>query len=222
MPLANFVHLRVHTAYSLSAGAVRVKELVGLCKAERMPAVAITDSGNLFGVLEFATTCSAAGVQPIIGCEIAVERGNPEEGSQLGGALSEPDRIVLLVQNEAGYRNLLQLVSQSYLAGESPGEPSISLRNLVGASDGLLCLAGGSRGPVGRLLAEGQAEAAEAVLSELAAAFPNRLYVELNSSWNGRRGPVRAGPDRTGVSSRVTSGRNQRRLFCRPRLLRGA
>ena len=179
MPLANFVHLRVHTAYSLSAGAVRVKELVGLCKAERMPAVAITDSGNLFGVLEFATTCSAAGVQPIIGCEIAVERGNPEEGSRLGGALSEPDRIVLLVQNEAGYRNLLQLVSQSYLAGELPGEPSISLRNLVGASDGLLCLAGGSRGPVGRLLAEGQAEAAEAVLSELAAAFPNRLYVEL-------------------------------------------
>jgi DNA polymerase III subunit alpha len=179
MPLADFVHLRVHTAYSLSAGAIRIKELAGLCKAERMPAVAITDSGNLFGALEFATTCSAAGVQPIIGCEIAVERGNPEEASRLGRALSEPDRVVLLVQNEAGYRNLLQLVSQSYLAGESPSEPSISRRDLAGASDGLLCLAGSSRGPVGRLLAEGQAEAAEAVLSELAAAFPNRLYVEL-------------------------------------------
>ncbi|HEX3521480.1 MAG TPA: DNA polymerase III subunit alpha, partial [Stellaceae bacterium] len=179
MPLANFVHLRVHTAYSLSAGAVRIKELVGLCQAERMPAVAITDSGNLFGALEFATSCGAAGVQPVIGCDIAVERGNPEGGSRLGRALSEPDRIVLLVQNEAGYRNLLQLVSQSYLAGESPSEPSISLRDLVGASDGLLCLAGGSRGPAGRLLAEGQAEAAEAVLGELAAAFPNRLYVEL-------------------------------------------
>ncbi len=76
MPLADFVHLRVHTAYSLSAGAIRIKELAGLCKAERMPAVAITDSGNLFGALEFATTCSAAGVQPIIGCDIAVERGN--------------------------------------------------------------------------------------------------------------------------------------------------
>ncbi len=179
MPLADFVHLRVHTAYSLSAGAIRIKELAGLCKAERMPAVAITDSGNLFGALEFATTCSAAGVQPIIGCDIAVERGNPEGGSRLGRALSEPDRIVLLVQDEAGYRNLLKLVSQSYLAGESPSEPSISLADLAGASDGLLCLAGGAKGPVGRLLAEGQAEAAEAVLRALAAAFPNRLYVEL-------------------------------------------
>ncbi len=179
MPLADFVHLRVHTAYSLSAGAVRIKELAGLCKAERMPAVAITDSGNLFGALEFATTCSAAGVQPIIGCEVAVERGDPEGGSRLGRALSEPDRIVLLVQNESGYRNVLRLVSQSYLASESPSEPLISLADLAGASEGLLCLAGGPRGPVGRLLAEGQAETAEAVLSELAAAFPNRLYIEL-------------------------------------------
>jgi DNA polymerase III subunit alpha len=179
MPLADFVHLRVHTAYSLSAGAIRIKELAGLCKAARMPAVAITDSGNLFGALEFATTCSAAGVQPIIGCDIAVERGTTEGGSRLGRPLSEPDRIVLLAQNQEGYRNLLRLVSQSFLAGEAPSEPSISLRELVGASEGLLCLAGGSQGPVGRLLAEGQAEAAEAVLGELAAAFPNRLYVEL-------------------------------------------
>ena len=179
MQLADFVHLRVHTAYSLSAGAIRIKELAGLCKAERMPAVAITDTGNLFGALEFATTCSAAGIQPIIGCDIAVERGNPEGGSRLGRALSEPDRVVLLVQDEAGYRNLLRLVSQSYLASESPSEPSISRADLAGASEGLLCLAGGSRGPVGRLLAEGQPEAAEALLSELAAAFPSRLYVEL-------------------------------------------
>ena len=179
MQLADFVHLRVHTAYSLSAGAIRIKELAGLCKAERMPAVAITDTGNLFGALEFATTCSAAGIQPIIGCDIAVERGNPEGGSRLGRALSEPDRVVLLVQDEAGYRNLLRLVSQSYLASESPSEPSISRADLAGASEGLLCLAGGSRGPVGRLLAEGQPEAAEALLSEFAAAFPSRLYVEL-------------------------------------------
>ena len=179
MPLADFVHLRVHTAYSLSAGAIRIKELASLCKTERMPAVAITDTGNLFGALEFAATCAAAGVQPIIGCEIAIERGDTEGSSRLGRALSEPDRIVLLVQNEAGYRNLLRLVSQSYLAGEAPSEPSITRCDLAGASEGLLCLAGGSKGPVGRLLAEGQAEAADAVLSALAAAFPSRLYVEL-------------------------------------------
>src|SRR5882757_6426837 len=179
MPLADFVHLRVHTAYSLSAGAITIKVLADLCKAERMPAVAITDTGNLFGALEFAITCSGAGVQPIIGCEIALGRAGSERGNRLGRAVSEPDRIVLLVQDEAGYRNLLRLVSQSYLAGETPSEPAISQYALAGASEGLLCLAGGAKGPVGRLLAEGQADAAEAALTELAAAFPNRLYVEL-------------------------------------------
>jgi DNA polymerase III subunit alpha len=179
MPLADFVHLRVHTAYSLSAGAITIKELAELCKAQRMPAVAITDSGNLFGALEFATSCCAAGMQPIIGCEIALQRGAAEGGNRLSRAVCEADRIVLLVQNEIGYRNLLQLVSQSYLAGETPSEPSISRCELARVSEGLLCLSGGARGPVGRLLVEGQAEAAEAVLMELAAAFPNRLYVEL-------------------------------------------
>src|SRR3984893_4968139 len=179
MPLADFVHLRVHTAYSLSAGAIKIKELADLCKAERMPAVAITDTGNLFGALEFATTCSGAGVQPIIGCEIALCRGNAEEGNRLGRIVPEPDRIVLLVQDEAGYRNLLRLVSRSYLAGEAPSEPAIGQHELAGASEGLLCLAGGPKGPVGRLLAEGQIDAAEAALTKLAVAFPNRLYVEL-------------------------------------------
>jgi DNA polymerase-3 subunit alpha len=178
MPLADFVHLRVHTAYSLSTGAIRIKELTRLCKAERMPAVAITDTGNLFGALEFATTLSAAGVQPIIGCEIALERGNGERSNRLGRA-AERDRIVLLVQNETGYRNLLELVSRAYLAGDASSEPAIARCDLPRASEGLLCLAGGPQGPVGRLLADGQADAAEAVLAELAAAFPNRLYVEL-------------------------------------------
>src|SRR5258708_36797293 len=72
MPLADFIHLRVHSAYSLSAGAIKIKELVGLCKANKMPAVAITDSSNLFGALEFSTTCAEAGIQPIIGCEIGL------------------------------------------------------------------------------------------------------------------------------------------------------
>jgi len=179
MSLADFVHLRVHTAYSLSAGAIPIKELVAMCQAERMPAVAVTDTGNLFGALEVATTCSAAGIQPIIGCEIVLERNGAAEGSRPERGFSEPDRIVLLVQNETGYRNLLELVSRSYLAGEASTEPAITRSDLAQACEGLLCLTGGPRGPVGRLLGEGQAEAAEAVLSELAGLFPNRLYVEL-------------------------------------------
>jgi DNA polymerase-3 subunit alpha len=179
MPLADFVHLRVHTAYSLSAGAIRIKELVELCKAERMPAVAVTDTGNLFGALEVATSCAAAGIQPIIGCELALERNGARDGGRPGRGLSEPDRIALLVKNAAGYRNLLDLVSQSFLASEMPTEPAITHSDLARASEGLLCLAGGPRGPVGRLVAEGQADAAEAVLLQLADLFPNRLYIDL-------------------------------------------
>src|SRR5436305_12169966 len=123
MPLANFVHLRVHSAYSLSAGAIKVKELVQLCRAEAMPAVALTDSGNLFGALEFAIACAEAGVQPIIGCEIALQT-EPARSGRAGYANGSsngtgPDRVVLLVQSEAGYRNLMQLVSRAFLDGEA-------------------------------------------------------------------------------------------------------
>jgi DNA polymerase III subunit alpha len=180
MPLANFIHLRVHTAYSLSAGAIPVKQVAQLCRAEQMPAAAITDTDNLFGALEFATACAAAGVQPIIGCELALgHRETNGRANGHSGRAAEPERIVLLAQSEAGYRNLLALSSRSYLSGEPGTEPSISFDDLSGVSDGLICLTGGPNGPVGRLLLAGQDEAVEAVLSKLTAAFPGRLYVEL-------------------------------------------
>src|ERR1700739_2717688 len=102
MPLADFVHLRTHTAYSLSAGAIKIGELAELCRAEAMPAVAITDRGNLFGALEFATVCAETGIQPIIGVEIALaplvanggKNGNGERAQRLpNGNAAEPDRI---------------------------------------------------------------------------------------------------------------------------------
>src|SRR5438105_2161370 len=180
MPLADFIHLRVHSAYSLSAGAIKIKELVQLCRSEAMPAVAITDTGNLFGALEFATACAEAGIQPIIGCEIALApNGGARNGRAPNGHMAEPDRIVLLVQSEAGYRNLMALVSRAYLDGEAGAEPAVALADLAAANDGLLCLAGGAAGPVGRLLAEGQTEAAEAALAALKEIFPGRLYIEL-------------------------------------------
>ncbi|MGH7045174.1 MAG: DNA polymerase III subunit alpha [Stellaceae bacterium] len=180
MPLADFIHLRVHTAYSLSAGAIPVKEVAPLCRAERMPAVAITDTDNLFGALEFAGACAASGVQPIIGCEMALaERDRSGRSGGPAGRAAGPDRIVLLVQNETGYRNLLALSSRSYLGGEPGAEPAVGLADLAAASEGLICLTGGPGGPVGRLLADGQGEAAEAVLEALIAAFPGRLYIEL-------------------------------------------
>jgi DNA polymerase-3 subunit alpha len=176
MPLADFVHLRVHTAYSLSAGAIKVKELVGLCKANKMPAVAITDTGNLFGALEFATSCAEAGIQPIIGCEIALLAGNGGEAPRSG---RDPERLVLLAQSEAGYRNLLALVSKSFLDSDAGADPAIALGDLAARSDGLLCLTGGAKGPLARLIAEGQDDAAAALLTALKGAFPGRLYIEL-------------------------------------------
>src|SRR5438874_9209312 len=188
MPLADFIHLRVHSAYSLSAGAIKTKELVQLCRGEAMPAVAITDSGNLFGALEFATACSEAGIQPIIGCEIALapngggrngRAGNGNGQAHAPNGHGERHRLVLLVQSEAGYRNLLSLVSRAFLDGDAGGEPSAALADLANESDGRICLAGGAGGPVGRPLAEGQAEAAEAALLALKDIFPGRLYIEV-------------------------------------------
>ena len=177
MPLADFIHLRVHTAYSLSAGAIKVKELVGLCKKNSMPAVAITDSGNLFGALEFATACAGEGIQPIIGCEIALVAHGANE-RQLGQR--DLERIVVLVQSETGYRNLLALVTRSFLDSDAGAEPAIALGELAANSEGLLCMTGGAKGPLGRLIADGQDYAAEVLLGALKDAFPGRLYVELS------------------------------------------
>ncbi|MCP5372870.1 MAG: DNA polymerase III subunit alpha [Hyphomicrobiales bacterium] len=188
---ADFVHLRVHTAYSLSEGAIRVKELVGLCQAQGMPAVAMTDTNNLFGALEFSQACAGAGVQPIIGCQVSVDlaglmpsgqgasRGNGNgHGNGHGGA---PGRapVVLLVQSDAGYRNLLKLLKTAYLDAEDAHEPKVSLEAMEERSDGLLLLTGGPGGPVGQLLLHGAGDAARAVLQRLAAAFDGRTYVEV-------------------------------------------
>ena len=177
---ARFVHLRVHSAYSLSEGAIPVKALVKRCQAEAMPAVAIADSGNLFGALEFALSASGAGIQPIVACQLAVTR---EDGK--GDAFAQaqtvppPDQLVLLVQDEVGYRNLLQLVSRAYLEGDPSEPPQVTTAQLADASEGLIALTGGLQGAVGRLLLAGQQPAAEAALKALAGIFPGRLYVEL-------------------------------------------
>jgi DNA polymerase-3 subunit alpha len=181
MPHADFIHLRAHSAYSLSAGAIKVKALVELAKKNAMPAVAITDIGNLFGALEFAMAAAESGVQPIIGCELGLRRGDVDNvrlGARIGPALP-PDPIVLLVQSETGYRNLLKLVSKAFLETDGGEEPQIDIAALESHHDGLLALTGGPGGPVGRLLVDGQKQAAEAMLLKLAALFPGRLYVEL-------------------------------------------
>ena len=180
---ADFVHLRVHTAYSLSEGAIRTKELVKLCQEQRMPAVAITDTNNLFGGLEFSSSCVEAGVQPIIGCQLAIVREKPGENGPSHQTMEDGDNLVLLVQNDVGYRNLLKLLGLAYLGHvddeEAGDEPRVSISELKQYNEGLIALTGGPKGPVGHLLCEGQDEAAEAVLVKLKEAYPGRLYVEI-------------------------------------------
>ncbi|MDP6832564.1 MAG: DNA polymerase III subunit alpha [Alphaproteobacteria bacterium] len=179
MPHADFVHLRVHSAFSLSEGAIHIKDLAELCRHGEMPALAITDTGNLFGALEFSEAMINAGVQPIIGAAMALRSGEGEAGARHGAVDTEPDRLILLVQSEAGYENLSRLSSKAYLESEGGATPQIDLRDLRQWSDGLICLSGGADGPLGRLLRAGQAEQGRALLRELNEAFPGRLYIEL-------------------------------------------
>jgi DNA polymerase-3 subunit alpha len=179
MPHADFVHLRVHTAYSLAEGAIKIKDLAKLCQKAGMPALAVTDTGNLFGALDFSGACADAGIQPIIGCQLAIRREEAEAQPARDGKWPDPDPVVLLCQNEAGYANLLKLVSQAFLETEGGETPQVPLSALEARSGGLLLLLGGPQGPVGRLLAEGAAEPARQMTERLARAFPGRLYVEI-------------------------------------------
>ena len=172
MSHANFIHLRTHTAYSLSEGAIKIDKLAAMAKEMHMPAVAITDTGNMFGSLEFSQYCSGKGIQPIIGCQLALTR---PDNLRLA-----PDNLVLLAQNKAGFDNLQKLSSHGFLDTETGLKPQIGLKLLADHAEGLLLLTGGSNGPLARLLGEGQKHEAERMLAAFAEAFPGRTIVELH------------------------------------------
>ncbi len=169
-----FIHLRTHTEHSLLEGAVPLKALIKLCVKHQMPAVAVTDTNNLFAALEFSVSAKDSGLQPIVGCQISLAY----DPAPLGAQPRPPAPIVLLAQNEAGYMNLMKLNSALYI-GKGGQLPQVSLAELAAHSAGLICLTGGADGPLGRLIRAGQMPRAEALLRSLAAAFPQRLYVEL-------------------------------------------
>ena len=173
-----YVHLRTHTEHSLLEGAVPVKKLVDLCVKARMPAVAVTDTNNMFAALEFSVTAIGAGVQPILGCQISIAH----DPAQPGEKPRLPAPIVLLAQTEAGYMNLMRLNTRLYIDGAMTGSanlPQVTLDELAQNADGLICLTGGPDGPLGRFHAAGQQTRARAILERLAQIYPNRLYIEL-------------------------------------------
>jgi len=187
-----FIHLRTHTEYSLLEGAIPVKKLPDLVAGMDMPAVAVTDTNNMFCALEFSEGASRAGVQPIVGCQIDVTYIEAEPGKRP----ERPAPIVLLAQSERGYMNLMKLNSCAYL--DAAGQlPQVTVEELAAHAEGLICLSGGPDGPVGRLLQQGQRPKAEALVDRLAVIYPDRLYVEL------QRHPVDGGlPEAERLSER--------------------
>ena len=172
-PSLPFVHLRVKSAYSLAEGAIRVKDLVQLSAGLEMPAVALTDRGNLFGALEFAVTASKAGLQPVIGAVLGILRGADEPGS----SIADPDHLLLLAQDQQGYENLMSLVSEGYLKSEG-NDPAVPFDALEGRSSGLIALDGTKGSPLGRHLMDGSSRV-QTHLAAMKRLFDGRLYLEL-------------------------------------------
>ena len=170
-----FVHLRTRSAYSLLEGAIKADYLGPLAAKAGMPAVALTDRANLFGALEFSVATKDAGVQPIVGCALPVTgigEGPPERWARI-------PTIVLLAQNELGYRHLTELSSAAYLDVAATDLPHVPWAEVVRRAEGLILLSGGPDGPVDPLFAAGRANEAAAALAEMQRVFADRFYVEL-------------------------------------------
>jgi DNA polymerase-3 subunit alpha len=172
MPHTDFVHLRAHSAYSLSEGAIKADKLPALARDAQMPAVAITDTANLFGALEFSQACTAKGIQPIVGCQIALAR--------IDNTRLPPDPIVLLAQNAEGLANLQRLSSLSFLETDPGLKAQLPFARIAQHAAGLILLTGGTTGPLARLLADGQRTEAERLIAAFAEAFADRTVLELH------------------------------------------
>ena len=196
---AQFIHLHVHSSFSLAEGAVHISALADLCVRHKMPAIAITDTNNLFGALEASEKLSAAGVQSISGLQLAINLDRLMEGqtgqagrsnmmgdgfgASAGGHKAshrkQMPHLVLLAQNEQGYKNLMALSSAAFLQSTHDVHHCVDLDFVFAHSEGLICLSGGHDGLLSVLLREGKFDGAEAVCDRLRTGFAQRFYVEL-------------------------------------------
>ncbi len=149
---------------------IRLPALVDQTLQNQMPAVALTDMGNLYGAVKFFNKCMAQGIKPIIGAEVYLE--NPDK-------VTQPYILVLLVQNEKGYVNLSELLSRGFREGQAHGRPIIEKSWLQGKTDGLICLSGGVRGELGAAILAGRAKRSTEILEEYQQLFADRFYLEV-------------------------------------------
>ncbi|CAM9546530.1 unnamed protein product [Phaeothamnion confervicola] len=166
-----FVHLRLHSEYSVTDGIVRIDEAVAHAAADGMPALAITDAGNLFGMVKFYKAARGSGLKPVVGADCWVQNGTDRD---------KPSRILLLVASHAGYLRLCELLSRAWLSNQHRARAEIDKAWLKeGGTEGLIALSGAGGGDVGQALASNNLPAAEALAAEWAALFPKRFYLEL-------------------------------------------
>ena len=169
-----FIHLRTHSEYSLLEGALRVKKLPALCADNKMPAMALTDKNNMFAALEYSVGMSSSGIQPIVGCQVDITYVESRPGEKARA----PAAVVLLAKTETGYENLMKLNSCLYIDNRDQ-LPQVTVDELAQYGADIICLTGGSTGPVGQLLQVGQKPAAQALMDRFVGIFGDRLYVEL-------------------------------------------
>lgn len=179
----SFVHLRLHSAYSLAEGAIKADKLALLCKQHEMPAVAITDTNNLFGALEFSETLMENGIQHIIGCQLNIQHPTPIKNEKTTS-------VLLYAKNESGYQNLIHLVSNSYLNSISSDVPMASLDDLAKYSSDLILATGGVYGSLGTFLLEDDIASAKEYITFLKNSFDDRFYIELSRHNNERENHI--------------------------------
>ena len=175
MSAPQFVHLRLHSEYSITDGIVRLDEAIGRASTDGMPALAITDLGNLFGMVKFYTGARAKGIKPVVGCDVWVcDEAEPE--SQRDGAI----RLLLLVKNRVGYLRLCELLSNAYVSARRKGRAEIQVQAFrTGDNSGLIALSGGYAGDVGQLLLAGKNDQALSRATLWAGLFPDSYYLEV-------------------------------------------
>src|SRR5438552_641427 len=173
-----FVHLRVHSAYSLLEVALTIAKLAVLASADRAPALVLTDSNNLFGALEFSETLAQAGIQPIVGLTLSLTfatEGEIAPGGDIRGPHAD-GRVALLAKDQRGYANLMRLSTNAYFAESESGEVVTSMADLASQAEGLIALTGGPEGVIDLALADGNPELARTRIEALHSIFGDRLY----------------------------------------------
>ncbi len=182
MSTPRFVHLRLHSEYSITDGLTRLDDAVNRAAADQMPALALTDLANLFGMVKFYTAARGAGIKPIIGCDVWIAE---ETGAAPDPTREMCSRLLLLAKNRAGYLRLCELLSSAYLRPRRHGRAEIARSAFDGDNSGLIAMSGGLSGEIGQWLVADKADKAAAAARHWADRFPGSFYLEVQRP-NGR------------------------------------